>query len=455
MTTMHVSEPPIAPAGYLLQLRAQADLTAVAKMPRGADRRDAAWRELEQTAARTQPAVLTVLDELRRDGVVVSIESVPLANSIAVEVDRAATARFEARMRQVDALGWIGRDYTDWSDVPPQGDDGVRELGRPAFVEGVQSAVATPWHLDRVGAPSTWRAGLDGTGVRIGVIDSGANVRHPSLRTPFERAHVDYRWHDFVYDSPTPDDASNHGSGAAGVAVGGAPGRATGVAPGAELIVARGGGAEDAPSPNFARLQALDWMLAPGDPTRGIARDARRGADIVSNSWGVAPEFAGVFDTAIGQLVAAGTVVVFSAGNGGPDAGTVEAPGSSAHAITVGASSDRDEVDWYSARGPVVQPDGSRIRKPDLVAPGSMKSAAGHGSGYQDYGMTSGAAPMVAGAAAILLQRYPQLTPEQVRTALTHSAVDIGVPGPDDDSGYGRLNLPAALAAAAQLVGDA
>jgi hypothetical protein len=81
---------------------------------------------------------------------------------------------------------------------------------------------------------------------------------------------------------------------------------------------------------------------------------------------------------------------------------------------------------------------------PELVAPGvGIRTTDRYGL-YQTATGTSLSAPHVAGALALLLGEYPNLTAAQQEAALTGSAVDIGEPGPDNQFGYGRLDILAA-----------
>jgi serine protease AprX len=159
---------------------------------------------------------------------------------------------------------------------------------------------------------------------------------------------------------------------------------------------------------------------------------------------------------AVEKAVRAGLVAVIAAGNSGPGRRTIESPGSAPSAITVGAVDDHrsirqadDSVMWYSSRGPAR---GGRS-KPDLVAPGeTIVSLRAPGSVLDreypylrvghDYFILSGTSistPLVSGAAAQLLQRYPSLSPRQVKAALKKNAFRLGL-GPNV-AGSGIVNV--------------
>jgi len=128
-------------------------------------------------------------------------------------------------------------------------------------------------------------------------------------------------------------------------------------------------------------------------------------------------------DDAVERLIDEGIVVVVAAGNNQDDACRYS-PARIPRVITVGASASDDEL-WSSSNfGPCV----------DLMAPGKDVLSAydmGDDATLVESG-TSMAAPHVAGAAALLLQATPSLTPEQVASALTQAAVERLLPWQDE-----------------------
>ena len=137
-----------------------------------------------------------------------------------------------------------------------------------------------------------------------------------------------------------------------------------------------------------------------------------------------------------------------SAGNFGPRSGTVTIPGVSKKVITVGASDDGEQKDRfgkvgtnYSGRGPTFE----CVCKPDLVAPGSyIRSCNGFGQkkNQKMYSVKSGtsmSAPIVSGAAALLLSKYPDMKNVEVKLRLLMSADDMGKDA--NIQGRGLLNI--------------
>ena len=146
-----------------------------------------------------------------------------------------------------------------------------------------------------------------------------------------------------------------------------------------------------------------------------------------------------------------GVVVVAAAGNFGPAWGTITTPGISKKIITVGASNDEEESESlgklrknYSGRGPTRE----CVVKPDLVAPGScVISCNGRyqrtGRAYTEKSGTSMSAPVVAGAIAILLSKYPSMSNLEVKLRLRQTCVDLGLN--KNRQGWGMLHVKALL----------
>ena len=141
-----------------------------------------------------------------------------------------------------------------------------------------------------------------------------------------------------------------------------------------------------------------------------------------------------------------GLTVVVSAGNYGPEEGTVAVPGNSRKVITVGvpdsnlpySRKSRKSLN-YSGRGPT----GECVVKPDVFAPGtgvvSCNSMYGM-SGEHPYIMKTGtsmAAPVVSGAAACLLSKYPDMTNVEIKLKLRESCVKMK----GTESGWGMLHV--------------
>ena len=159
-----------------------------------------------------------------------------------------------------------------------------------------------------------------------------------------------------------------------------------------------------------------------------------------------------------------GLVVVVSGGNEGPSAGRLTDPAIDPYVLAVGASDGRDTVaGWNTPTVASFSSSGTMQRHVDLLAPGtsivSLRApgsfidvnhpeglVAGDATGRLFRGSgTSQAAAVVSGAAALLLQAYPDLTPDQVKAALVSTA--SRVPASPVYAGAGQLDVAAALSA--------
>jgi len=304
-----------------------------------------------------------------------------------------------------------------------------------------------------------WGLGLDGKGIGVAVIDSGVR-QVEDLRTANKKKQSRV-----VYSFDTigggTDDLYGHGTHVAGIIAGNA---AASSCPSCDIALQG-----IAPNAKILNFHALDQNGAGTDTSvinaiyQAIQMKALYNLRVMNLSVGRS-----VFESykqdplchAVEAAWRAGIVVVVAAGNDGRDNsfnnngyGTINAPGNDPYVITVGAMNtlgtpDRsdDVMTSYSSKGPTAI---DHIVKPDIVAPGNKVISlqaqdstlvAGYPANvpptgyYRDgngkrpspnYFMLSGtsmATPVVSGAAALLLQRHPRLTPDQVKARLMRSA---------------------------------
>lgn len=275
-----------------------------------------------------------------------------------------------------------------------------------------------------------------GQGIRIAVLDTGIS-EHPD----FGRRIVDFR--DFTENLKKPGDTNGHGTHVAGILAGdgtASSGTYAGMAPRSELIIGKvlnreGNGDVD------IILKGIQWI---------ISMRRKQNIRIVNISVGTQPDLCDrqkqYFLEAVEELWDLGMTVIVSAGNFGPGAGTVSVPGSSRKVITVGvpdsplpAVSCRRKHLNYSGRGPTEE----CIVKPDVYAPGTgIISCNSRYSlpGEHPYTIKSGtsmAAPVVAGAVACLLSRYPDMSNVEVKLKLRQSCSAF----PGTEAGWGMLNV--------------
>lgn len=275
--------------------------------------------------------------------------------------------------------------------------------------------------------------GLTGRGIGVAVLDTGC-----FLHEDFEHRVIDFS--DMVQKRLLPYDDNGHGSHICGI-IGGSGqagnGRYRGVAPGCSLISVK---VLDRRGNGFASdvLAGLRYI-----------RDNRErlGIRIVNISVGSLSRKSMGENSALVRGVNDawddGLVVVVAAGNMGPKRGTITTPGISRKVITVGCSDDNKEVNVmgnrmvdYSGRGPT----GSCICKPDVVAPGaSVMSCANQSGRYTAKSGTSMATPLVSGAIALLLEKYPDMSNRDVKLRLRERCTDLGLP--QNQQGWGLLDV--------------
>ncbi|MEK6881621.1 MAG: S8 family serine peptidase [Nanoarchaeota archaeon] len=274
--------------------------------------------------------------------------------------------------------------------------------------------------------------------------------------------------YDFVEDGYTffnesdtdPKDRHGHGTHVAGIISG--DGTLKGAAPNSQLYIYK--------ALNEDGSGLLSWIISSIDASLDPNQDGNLSdhVDIISMSLGV--DCGGIYDsfcgpddalsTAVNNAVNEGVVVVVAAGNSGPYENTITSPGTAEKAITVGASDFNDGIADFSSRGPVYY--NGQGKKPDIVAPGDYICSS-HAKIYDwfDGGLfgdaplycfdeehvlhsgTSMSAPHISGAAALLKQKNPNLTPDEIKTLLMDSAANIRAD--QYSQGAGRVNIKEAL----------
>ena len=302
------------------------------------------------------------------------------------------------------------------------------------------STVPAETNIEHVNAPALWDLdgqgqGWQGQGMVIANMDTGVDISHPDLNANWRGGTNS--WFDPSGQHPTtPTDVAGHGTWTMGVMVGGgASGKIIGMAPAAQWIAVKI--FNDQGSATVAGIHAgFQWLLDPdGDPSTDDA------PNVVNNSWtftypGCNLEFAGDLQA----LRAAGILPIFAAGNSGPYPETSISPANNPGAFAVGGVNNSDAMYTYSSRGPATC-GGPTTTYPQLVAPGVNIPSTDLFGLYASETGTSLAAPHVAGALALLLSAFPNLTVEEQEAALINGAVDLGTSGADNDFGYGRLDV--------------
>lgn len=389
-----------------------------------------------------------------------------------------------ANAAEVTAPGSVKVVGTMWGDTPANTsalrsygtNDAMRDAGSLYTITQAIGARAV-WNTE----DSTGRA-VTGRGVTVAIADSGV-AAVPGLDTPGKIV----RGPDLSLESNSDvylgDDTFGHGTHIAGIIAAkdpvvrdartGAP-KATrptdqlGVAPDAQLLPLKLASTDG--SADVSQIIAgLDWIAQ-------HRTDGGTNVRVVNLAFGTAsvqPYEVDPLAAAAENAWRSGIVVVVSGGNGGTSAEGLTDPAIDPYVIAVGSSDPQGQVNGWT-KNPTVADYSSRgnaARHVDLLAPGrSVVSLRAPGS-FVDVNNPSGlvagdaasrlfrgsgtsqASAVVSGAAALLLQAYPQLTPDQVKAALVSTATPM--PGVDALSGgSGQVNVLAAQSAVAKALLD-
>jgi serine protease AprX len=302
---------------------------------------------------------------------------------------------------------------------------------------------------------------LDGTGVGVAVIDSGVYDHDDLQTTDYSASRIVYS-ESFVAGDPSTNDAFGHGTHVAGIIAGNGSDSQIGYSHSYIGL---------APNANIINLRVLDGNGAGSDSQviaaiqRAVQLKDTYNIRVINLSLG-----RNIYESytqdplcqAVEAAWQAGIVVVVAAGNNGRDNShgtdgyaTIEAPGNDPTVITVGATKTNDTptrvddtIASYSSKGPTLL---DHVVKPDLVAPGnrivslespgsllattfsSLVVTPGRtcvfgsctiplGGQYMRLSGTSMATPVVAGAAALMIQQDPTVTPDTVKARMMKTA---------------------------------
>lgn len=464
---------------FAIEFRSRPDLSAAYQMDwiqRGRYVHD----RLRQASERSQTNVRKMLD--RRGA---RYQAYWIKNAIIVSEGDLATLQASAAFDEVARI----REVPKAALIKPEPSDPARSASLNA--DGVAPNIA------RVGADQVWASGTTGDGVTVGIIDDGVFATHEALTRQY-RGNLgaagfdnDYNWFAPSGHGDTPVSGGGHGIHVAGTIVGDngaadpAQRKRIGMAPGAKWIACHGLLEDE--GTEFTLPACGEFMLAP-TKTDGSAPDPDRRPQVVNNSWGsntcdgTADDF---YREIVENWIAAGIFPVFAAGNavmcGFPEpAGlsTVLSPASLGAAFAVGSSGNHDGL--YAAHslwGPSAEssqglpnypdPRGYPTLKPQVVAPGvDIVSAVDGTNFYGAMNGTSMSAPHTSGLVALMLEAGDCLRGDYatVGTMIMQTARPIDYdsggsppPGPGNvpnyATGWGEINAPAAVDAAAHACG--
>lgn len=266
------------------------------------------------------------------------------------------------------------------------------------------------------GATSLHHQGITGKDITVAILDSGL-AKHTDIS---DMRILDFQ--DFINAKKTPYDDFSHGTHVTGILAS----SRIGIAPECNVIPIKildknGNGSTD------IFIEGIKWILyhqhiysirivniSIGGNTLELKKRKNR-----LNLW-------------VSRLWEAGLIVCCSAGNNGPTPNSIFAPGNCEKVITVGAYDGKP----FSSAGPIR----SYITKPEVAAPGYNILSTQPNNRYGTKNGTSMSVPFISGACALLLQKYPYLSNEQVKHYLIQAAMPIGTL-PLNQQGAGIINL--------------
>ena len=292
----------------------------------------------------------------------------------------------------------------------------VEALVKKAGTPKPQPLEVLPWGIDKIDAKLVWPSGNTADPVKLAIIDTGIDVKHPDLTANLKGgvSTVGY--------TTSYNDDNGHGTHVAGIV--GAVDNEIGVigaGPAIDLYAVK---VLDRRGSGYLSdvIEGLDWAIA-------------HGMQVVNMSLGTSADVLS-FREAVQRVNSAGIVQVAAAGNSG---GSVIYPAAYPEVIAVSATDNTDTIASWSSRGPEV----------DLAAPGVSIYSTYKGQKYKTLSGTSMAAPHVAGAAALVLNSAIGAydlngngvwDPIEVQNKLQDKAVDLGSHGFDNLYGWGLVN---------------
>ncbi len=363
---------------------------------------------------------------LLASGAVVGAPAAAVAPQL-VELEPSASCDAAAILREAGATTVAAslRLYRLESDAAAKVLPRIRACGALRFTapDSIAGTMSVTDYTDPLVGTEWWRAAIGvadltppGPGKPITIVDSGVDVAHPEFAG---RAGI------VALNAQEPAPLGGvHGTAVASVI--GAPANDVGMV----------GIYPDALLQTWDAALGSGTALQTSDIVAGVLAAANGGPGVINLSLGAERSLLPI-QQSIETAIRKGMLVVAAAGNDGEAGSPLSFPASLPHVLTTAATDQQNRVSSFS----------SRSRFVDIAAPGQdITVATALDDGWAPEAGTSFASPLVAGAAAWVWSVRPELDASQVFEVMRRSAVDIDAPGRDDASGFGLLNVPAALA---------
>lgn len=288
-------------------------------------------------------------------------------------------------------------------------------LGQPLEASGYPNDPYFPkqTYLKQIRADQAWNVLKGNTSIKIAVLDSGVDLNHPDLKSNLLPGV------NLVTRGALPKDDFGHGTKVTGILAAKGNNRlgVSGVMWNAKVIP----------------IKVLDRRgnTSVNRLVEGIRIATSMGAKVILMSVSHlyhSPEL----EKAVKEAEQKGVVLVAAAGN---NASRVTYPAAYPTVIAVGAVYEKNTPMYQSNNGSEL----------NIMAPGWNLYTTAIGGKYTTFSGTSAAAPQVAAAAALVLGKYPNMTPREVRQLLYHTAYDLNQRGWDSKTGHGLLDVYKAL----------
>ncbi len=415
-------------------------------------RRQAVVNALRQKAQISQEPLLTLLNDLKKSGLVTGYESFFASNAVAVR----GTLKAAMEIARLESVRRICPNYPVRIEGGLHGKRTGRDTGTDRDMDARISAYN--WNIDVIDAERVWSEfGVYGEGIVIASIGPGVDWTHLALKSSYRgwngsSARHNYNWFDFDGElhgedygqsrTYEPSDSGDLGTFTMGCAVGdgGTMNTHIGVAPGAKWIAVTPNGLQTNGiyADDIMMHKCFQWMLAPTDLSGDASSaDPARAPDVVFCAFSTLNPLDETFRDNIKALKAAGIFVVAPAGDVGSAPAGVASPGSLPEVFATGAVNKWGEIYEKSGHGPSPWDE----IKPDACAPGVDVYGCVPGGVYEGgFTGTAIAAAHIAGVYALLKSAEPILRPDILDQTLRISCTDLGVPGPDNTFGWGYVN---------------